>query len=456
MGKNTETQKPLVVGSVSLGCPKNLVDTEVMLGLIKERNWSITNDPSMADVLIINTCAFITSAKEESINMILQMAAYKETGVCRKLIVTGCLGQRYAKDLFKEIPEIDAIIGTECYNEIGQIIDRVLKGERFIYVTPPRKYTQPTERVLTTPKYTAYLKIAEGCNNCCSFCAIPLIRGPYRSRPYEEVVAEAKSLAKKGVKELIVVAQDTTQFGKDLYGKLRLAELLQELDNIAGLKWIRVLYCYPESFSDELIAAMAQCHKVCHYVDLPLQHASDTLLASMRRKNTTEEVENLIAKIREKVPNVCLRTTFIVGFPGETQEQFQELLAFTKRMKFNCAGVFTYSQEEGTRAGKMPNQIPEEVKQARYHELMALQAHISEEINQIREGSVVEVLVEGFDEEDSTLAFGRSTWEAPDIDGRIFIENAKGLKPGDFVQVKLSQGFTYEVVGEIVRRSKEK
>jgi len=446
----------LKIGVVSLGCPKNLVDSEVMLGLIKARKWTITNEPDKADLLIVNTCAFITSAKEESINTILQMAEYKTSGSCKKLLVTGCLGQRYAQDLFDDIPEIDAIIGTECYGEIGQVIDRVLKNERFIYVTPPRKYTQPTDRVLTTPHYTAYLKIAEGCNNCCSFCAIPLIRGPYRSRPYEECVAEAKKLAKQGVRELIVVAQDTTQYGKDLYGKLRLAELLRELNAIDELKWIRILYCYPESFSDELIDVMAQCEKVCPYVDLPLQHASDTLLASMRRRNTTAEVEALIKKIRAKVPHVCLRTTFIVGFPGETDAQFQELMTFTEKMKFNCAGVFTYSQEEGTRAGKMPNQIPEEVKQTRYHELMALQAKISEEINQAREGSVEEVLIEGFDDEDATLAFGRSRWEAPDIDGRIFVENAAGLKPGDFVKVKLNQGFTYEVVGELVQGANKK
>jgi ribosomal protein S12 methylthiotransferase len=446
----------LKIGVVSLGCPKNLVDSEVMMGLIKERKWSITNDPAEADLLIVNTCAFITSAKEESINTILQMAEYKTKGSCQKLLVTGCLGQRYADDLFQDIPEIDAIIGTECYNEIAQIIDRVLKNERFIYVTPPKKYSQPTARVLATPKYTAYLKIAEGCNNCCSFCAIPLIRGPYRSRPYEEIMAEAKSLAKSGVKELIVVAQDTTQYGRDLYGKLRLAELLKELNAIKELKWIRILYCYPESFSDELIDTMAQCEKVCHYVDLPLQHASDTLLASMRRRNTRTEVEELLAKIRKRVPNVCLRTTFIVGFPGETDEQFKELLDFTKKIRFNCAGVFTYSQEEGTRAGKMPNQIPEEVKQARYDELMAEQAKISEEINQAREGSVVEVLIEGFDDEDPTLAFGRSTWEAPDIDGRIFVENAQSLKVGDFVKVKLNQGFTYEVVGELVQGAHKK
>lgn len=438
------------IGVVSLGCPKNLVDSEVMLGLIQDRQWTITNEPSSADIIIVNTCGFIESAKEESINTILQMAEYKKTGTCKKILVTGCLGQRYAKELFADMDEIDAIMGTECYSEIGTVIDRMLTGERFIYVTPPKKYTQKTSRVLTTPQHFAYLKIAEGCNNCCSFCAIPLIRGPFRSRPYEEIMAEAKELVARGVKEIIVVAQDTTQYGRDLYGKLRLAELLKELNSLAGLKWIRVMYSYPESFSDELIEAYAQCEKVCHYVDLPLQHASDTLLASMRRRDTRAEVEALIAKIRTRIPDICIRTTFIVGFPGETEEQFAELMDFTAKMKFNCAGVFTYSKEEGTRAAQMDNQIPEEVMQERYHKLMALQAQISEEINQSREETTVEVVIEGFDEENPDLAFGRSSLEAPDVDGTLFVEKAAGLKIGDFVQVKLNQGFTYEVVGELV------
>lgn len=438
------------IGVVSLGCPKNLVDSEVMLGLIKEKNWTITNDPGEADLIIVNTCGFIESAKEESINTILQMAEFKQTGPCQKVLVTGCLGQRYAKELFQDLPEIDGIIGTECYNEIGEVIDRVLTGERFIYVEPPKKYSQPTKRVLTTPKTMAYLKIAEGCNNYCSFCAIPLIRGPYRSRPYEEIIAEAKQLIADGVKEIIVVAQDTTQYGKDLYKKLRLAELLKELNAMEGLKWIRIMYSYPESFSDELIEAYATCEKVCPYVDIPLQHASDTLLKSMRRRDTRAEVEALIAKIRARIPHICIRTTFIVGFPGETEEQFEELMDFTEKMSFNCAGVFTYSKEEGTKAAQMDNQVPEEIAQDRFHRLMALQAQISEEINQAREGETVEVVIEGFDEENPALAFGRSMLEAPDIDGTIFVEKAEGLKVGDYVKVQLNQGFTYEVVGELV------
>ncbi|WP_105325495.1 30S ribosomal protein S12 methylthiotransferase RimO [Acidaminococcus provencensis] len=439
------------IGVVSLGCPKNLVDSEVMMGLIQERNWKITNDPSQPDVIIVNTCGFIESAKTESINTILQMAEYKKEDAARKLIVTGCLGQRYADDLFKDLPEVDAIIGTECYEQIGSVIDRVQAGERFVLVKPPKVYTQKTKRVLATPKYTAYLKIAEGCNNRCSYCAIPKIRGPYRSRPFEEVLDEARSLVEQGVRELIVVAQDTTQYGIDLYHKLRLSELLKALNEIPDLRWIRVLYCYPDSFTDELIETMATCDKVCNYVDLPLQHASNSLLKTMRRRDTREQVEELLAKLRRRIPDICLRTTFIVGFPGETEEQFAELLDFVKKERFQCAGVFTYSQEEGTEAGEMENQIPEDVKQDRYHELMALQAEISEEIQQDREGRVLEVLIEGKDEEDPNLAVGRSYAEAPDIDGKIYVEDAGDLKIGDFVKVRISQGFTYEAVGQIVK-----
>lgn len=443
--------KNLVIGTVSLGCPKNLVDSEIMLGLIRDNHWEISNDPGKAQIIIVNTCAFIESAKEESINTILQMAEYKKTGSCEKLIVTGCLGQRYAEDLFRDMPEVDAIIGTECYDKIGEVIERVLKNERFILVEPPKKYTQKVQRVLTTPKYFSYLKIAEGCNNRCSYCAIPLIRGPYRSRPYEEVMAEAKNLVKQGVRELIVVAQDTTKYGVDLYGKYKLADLLRDLNALPELKWIRVLYCYPDSFTDDLIKAFAECEKVCKYVDLPLQHASNSLLKTMRRFDTREDAEQLLAKLRKAIPNLCVRSTFIVGFPGETKEQFEELKDFITKAKFNCAGVFTYSQEEGTEAGIMPNQIPEETKQERYHELMSLQALISEENEQAREGKTIEVVVEGFDSEDATIAIGRSTWEAPDIDGKIYIENGTGLQVGDFVKVKISQGFTYEAVGEQVK-----
>ncbi len=443
------------IGVVSLGCPKNLVDSETMLGLIHEENYEITNDPSEAEIIIVNTCGFIESAKEESINTILQMAEYKKSGSCKYIIVTGCLSQRYAEELFNELPEADAIAGVEVYDEIGSIIKRVMNGERFIMLErskPDVIYTSKETflpRILTTPSYTAYLKIAEGCDNCCSYCAIPKIRGPYRSKPMEQVLKEAKALADNGVKELIVVAQDTTRYGEDLPGgKLLLADLLKELNKIESLKWIRVMYCYPNNFTDELIETFASLDKVCKYVDLPLQHASNRLLASMNRYDTREEVETLLAKLRKRIPGIVIRTTFIVGFPGETDADFEKLKEFVEQQRFENAGVFAYSQEEGTVAGAMPNQIPDEIKQERYHELMALQAQISEEIHKDTEGQTLEVLVEGIEEDGSGLHYGRSYREAPDIDGLVFIENPGDIKPGCFVKVNILQGFTYESVGE--------
>lgn len=443
------------IGVVSLGCPKNLVDSETMLGLIHEENYEITNDPSEAEIIIVNTCGFIESAKEESINTILQMAEYKKSGSCKYIIVTGCLSQRYAEELFSELPEADAIAGVEVYDEIGSIIKRVMNGERFVMLErskPDVIYTSKETflpRILTTPSYTAYLKIAEGCDNCCSYCAIPKIRGPYRSKPMEQVLKEAKALADNGVKELIVVAQDTTRYGEDLPGgKLLLADLLKELNKIESLKWIRVMYCYPNNFTDELIETFASLDKVCKYVDLPLQHASNRLLASMNRYDTREEVETLLAKLRKRIPEIVIRTTFIVGFPGETDADFEELKEFVEQQRFENAGVFAYSQEEGTVAGAMPNQIPDEIKQERYHELMALQAQISEEIHKDTEGQTLEVLVEGIEEDGSGLHYGRSYREAPDIDGLVFIENPGDIKPGCFVKVNILQGFTYESVGE--------
>lgn len=443
------------IGVVSLGCPKNLVDSETMLGLIHEEKYEITNDPSEAEIIIVNTCGFIESAKEESINTILQMAEYKKSGSCKYIIVTGCLSQRYAEELFNELPEADAIAGVEVYDEIGSIIKRVMNGERFIMLErskPDVIYTSKETflpRILTTPSYTAYLKIAEGCDNCCSYCAIPKIRGPYRSKPMAQVLKEAKALADNGVKELIVVAQDTTRYGEDLPGgKLLLADLLKELNKIESLKWIRVMYCYPNNFTDELIETFASLDKVCKYVDLPLQHASNRLLASMNRYDTREEVETLLAKLRKRIPEIVIRTTFIVGFPGETDADFEELKEFVEQQRFENAGVFAYSQEEGTVAGAMPNQIPDEIKQERYHELMALQAQISEEIHKDTEGQTLEVLVEGIEEDGSGLHYGRSYREAPDIDGLVFIENPGDIEPGCFVKVNILQGFTYESVGE--------
>lgn len=437
------------LGMVSLGCPKNLVDSEVMLGIIRDKDFTVTNDPVEADIIIVNTCGFIESAKEESINTILQMSEYKTQGNCRYLIVTGCLSQRYAADLAQNIPEVDAFVGTECFTDIAWVIEQVLNGKKVMHMEKNQTAElQAMPRMLTTPDYMAYLKIAEGCDNCCSYCIIPKLRGPYTSRPYDEVLAEAKELAAHGIREIIVVAQDTTRYGEDLYGKLMLPQLLKDLNDLDGIEWIRVMYCYPNNFTDELINAFATLPKVCKYVDLPLQHASNRLLSSMNRYDTKEEVEQLLNKLRSAVSGIVIRTTFIVGFPGETDDDFKELKDFVEQQRFENAGVFQYSQEEGTVAGSMPNQIPDEIKENRYHELMALQAEISEELHQEMEGKELTVVIEGFDEENPQLAIARSYREAPEIDGNIFVENAADLQVGQFVKVRVVQGFTYEMVAE--------
>lgn len=446
------------LGLISLGCPKNLVDSEVMLGIIEKYHIEITNDPEAAEIIIVNTCGFIESAKQESIDTILSMSAYKTEGCCRYLIVTGCLAQRYAQELFQDMPEVDAIVGTNVYKDIAQVIERVMQGQRVLHLSETdfekinleglqgNERNLPDPRKLTTPPYMAYLKIAEGCDNFCSFCAIPLIRGRYTSKPYEQVMAEARELVERGVKELIVIAQDTTRYGQDLYGKLRLAELLHDLNALPGLKWIRVLYSYPNTFTDELIEAYATLPKVCHYVDLPLQHASDRLLHAMRRRDKLSETKKLLKKLRERIPDIVIRTTFIVGFPGETEEDFAILKEFVTEQKFENAGVFQYSQEENTVAATLPEQIPEETKQERYDELMAIQAGVSEDVHRSMEDRELEVVVEGYESEEENLVAARSYREAPDIDGSIFVENAPGLNPGDFIRVRIEQGFAYEVV----------
>lgn len=436
-----------------------------MLGVIEQYGLEITNDPAQADILLVNTCAFIESAKQESIYNILAMAEYKKTGSCKYLIVTGCLAQRYAAEVFQEMPEVDALVGTNVFKDIGKVIGLVLEGRRVLHmkdgdlpeaakkdgglrpaVTAAAEPFAPDPRKLTGEPYSAYLKIAEGCNNRCSYCAIPLIRGPYVSKPYEQVLAEARDLAARGVKELIVVAQDTTVYGADLYGKLRLAELLKDLNDIDGIRWIRVMYMYPNTFTDELIEAFATLPKLCHYVDLPLQHASQRLLRAMNRHDSMAHTRELLAKLRKRIPDIVIRTTFIVGFPGETDEDFEELKRFVEEERFENAGVFTYSREEGTAAAEMPGQIPDAVKEDRYNELMAIQAGISEELHKAEEGKELEVVVEGYNEDGENLAEARSYREAPDIDGMIYVENAPGLKPGDFIRVRVDQGFDYDVV----------
>lgn len=441
----------LKAGFVSLGCAKNLVDTEVMLGLLAERGISLTSNPSEADILIVNTCAFIKSAKEESITTILNMAEYKSEGKCRSLVVAGCLGQRYGQGLLEEMPEVDAVVGTGAWHRILEAVDETLAGRRALFVGDAQTiYGDDTPRIVTTPAYSAFVKVADGCDNRCSYCVIPLVRGAFRSRPIESIVREAQRLADSGVKEINLIAQDTTNYGSDLYGAPSLPKLLRELVGIEKLRWIRILYCYPKHFSDELIELIATEPKICKYVDLPLQHADDGVLKAMNRKDTKEEVEALLAKIRARIPGVAIRTTFIVGFPGETDAQYQTLRDFVEAQRFDKVGVFTYSHEEDTPAYQLPGQIEDEVKQARYHDLMSLQCRISEEINQSLEGKRFDVLIEGRDTEQENVAYGRSQREAPEVDGQVYVEGDADSQAGDFVRVEMVQGFTYDILGERV------
>ena len=442
----------LKVGIISLGCAKNLVDTEVMLGIMQKSGLTITPNPAEAEVLIVNTCAFITSAKEESITTILNLADYKENGNCRALIVAGCLGQRYRQELLDEMPEVDAIIGTTAWNKIVEVVEETLKGNRVIYIGDEKIiYSAKTPRLLTTPNYTAYVKIAEGCDHRCAFCAIPLIRGKQVSRPIEDIKAEVEKLAENGVKEINLVAQDSTNYGRDLYGEVKLCALLRELVKVKKIHWIRILYSYPQSFTDELIELIASEPKICNYVDLPLQHAADSVLKRMHRPDTRAQIETLLKKLREKIPGVSIRSTFIVGYPGETDAEFEELKNFLQEQRLDKVGVFVYSPEEDTPAFKMENQISEEVAQERYHELMSIQSLISQEVNESLKGKEFEVLIEGRDAEVKEVVEGRSYREAPEVDGQIYIENDWKSKAGDIVRVKILDGFVYDLAAEKIK-----
>ena len=440
-------------GFVSLGCVKNLVDTEVMLGLLQDGGVELIDDPAEADILVVNTCGFIDAAKEESLQTILQMAEFKKTGRCRGLIVAGCLGQRYQQELLDEMPEVDVILGTAAWGRIQEAVAAALEGRRALFIDSlTTLYDEKTPRISTMPSYSAYVKVAEGCSNCCTYCVIPSVRGAFRSRPIESVVEEVRHLAQKGVREINLVAQDTTSYGKDLYGQPNLVALLKELAVIDGVEWIRLLYCYPRYFTDELIAYMASEPKICRYVDLPLQHIHDGVLQAMNRRDRQADIDLLLQKIRQAMPDVVLRTSFIVGFPGETEEQFAFLEQWLETARFDHVGVFTYSQEEGTAAGAMAEQVQDEVKQERYHRLMALQSKISEEINRSLEGRELQVIVTGLDEERSEVILARSYREAPDVDGQIYVETSgqDGLKVGDSLKVRIAQGFSYDLVAEIV------
>ena len=443
-----------LLGYISLGCAKNLVDTEVMLGALQDNGYEITEELEKAEIIIINTCTFIEKAKEESINTILEAGQYKQYGDCKGLIVAGCLSQQYQEELFTEIPEIDALIGTGSWNRIMEAVEAIQQGQRIcIMDSMTNMYDEGMPRMMTTPDYSAYVKISEGCNNGCTFCIIPKVRGAYRSRSMESIEREVQQLAETGVKEVVLIAQDTTYYGADLNdGTPLLSELLKRLAKIEGIEWIRMLYLYPKHFSDELLETIMTEPKVCKYIDMSLQHINNTVLQRMNRKDTRENIVALLHKIRNRSEHITLRTSLIVGFPGETEEQFQELAEFVKDIRFDHMGVFTYSQEDGTPAGMMDDQIPEEVKEERYHTLMAIQAQVSEEHNRDLEGTIHQGLIEAIDEVEpgKFLARGRLQMQAPDVDGNMYVEDVTGLSEGDIVTVKVSQGFAYDVVVETV------
>ena len=440
---------------VSLGCDKNLVDTEKMLGVAGGLGVSFTDDETEADAILINTCCFIGDAKEESVNTILEMARYKEEGKCRALIVAGCLAQRYKQEIIDEIPEVDAILGTTSYEEIGNVLTRLFgeekeKKEEHISCFHDLKELPETakKRVMTTGGHYAFLKIAEGCDKRCSYCIIPYLRGPYRSVPMEQLLAEARELAENGVRELILVAQETTLYGKDLYGEKTLPKLLHELAQIPGIYWIRIQYCYPEEITDELIQAIKTEEKVCHYLDIPIQHASDRILKRMGRRTHKAELKERIGALRREIPDIALRTTFICGFPGETEEDHEEL------MEFERVGVFTYSAEEDTPAYSYPDQIPEEVKEERRADVMELQQEIAFEHCENMVGKVLDVMIEG-KVADEPAYVGRTYMDAPNVDGLIFVNADEMLMSGDFVRVKVTGANEYDLIGEVYHESAE-
>ncbi len=434
---------------ISLGCDKNLVDSERMLGLLSRDGYTFTDDENDADVILINTCCFIGDAKEESVNVILEMARLKETGKLKALIVSGCMAQRYKDEILEEIPEVDGILGTSTYDEISKVLDRVLKGERVscfhdLSLLPEVK----EKRLVTTGGYYAFLKIAEGCDKRCTYCIIPSLRGPYRSVPMEELVKEAEELAEQGVKELILVAQETTLYGVDLYGKKSLPELLKRLCRIDGIRWIRIQYCYPEEITEELIKAIKEEKKVCHYLDIPIQHASDEILRRMGRRTNQADLRARIARLREEIPDIVLRTTLISGFPGETPEDHEELLRFVEEMKFERLGVFAYSAEEDTPAASYPDQVPEELKNERRNEIMELQQDIAFERAEQMKGREMEVMIEGKVADENVLV-GRTYMDAPNVDGLIFVNSNVPFMSGDFCRVRVTGALEYDLIGEL-------
>ena len=434
---------------VSLGCDKNLVDTEMMMGELLQKGYEFTDDEAEADIAVVNTCCFIGDAKEESINTLLEMAELKASGQIKLLVAAGCLAQRYKEEIQTEIPEVDVIIGTTAIDSIVEAIDEALKGTGHNhYADLNAKPLTGVKRVMTTGGHFAYLKIAEGCNKHCTYCIIPKVRGDFRSVPMEDLVAEAKELAEKGVKELILVAQETTLYGMDLYGEKSLPKLLRKLAEIPGIFWIRILYCYPEEITDELIQTIKEEPKVCHYLDIPIQHGSNNVLKRMGRRTNQEQLRTMIARLREEIPDICLRTTLITGFPGETQEDHEELIDFVDDCEFDRLGVFTYSQEEDTPAALMPDQIEEEVKLKRQQELMELQQFIAFEKAEAMIGQVLVVMIEGKIAEDDVYV-ARTYRDAPNVDGYLFIKTSANLMTGDLVKVLVTDCNEYDLIGEL-------
>ena len=435
---------------ISLGCDKNLVDSEVMLGLLDKKGYKIVDEESEADVIVINTCCFINDAKEESVQTILEMAEYKKEGRLKALIVTGCLAQRYQQEILDEIPEVDAVLGTTSYDKITEAVEEALAGNGHVEVTDINALPLVDEkRLVTTGGHFAYLKIAEGCDKHCTYCIIPKLRGNYRSVPMERLIKEAEDLAEQGVKELIVVAQETSVFGQDIYGEKSLHKLLKELCKISGIRWIRILYCYPEEIDDNLIQAIKEEPKICHYLDLPIQHASDEILKRMGRRTSKKQLVEIIGKLRSEIPDIALRTTLITGFPGESEANHEELMGFVDEMEFDRLGVFTYSPEEDTPAADMPEQIEESVKEDRQAELMELQQDIAFDKAEDMVGSEVLMMVEG-KVADENVYVGRTYKDAPNVDGLIFVHTDAELITGDFAKVKVTGALEYDLIGELM------
>lgn len=440
---------------ISLGCSKNLVDSEHYLGILsKRKGMELTSELSEADIVIVNTCGFIGDAKEESIETILEVSEFKETGNLKKLIVAGCLAQKYSEEILKELPEVDAVIGTGDIDKIEKVVDEILENKKVVETKNMTFLANAnTERVLTTASHTAYLKISEGCNRACTYCIIPQMRGRLRSRSIEDIVEEAKRLVASGVREINLLAQETTEYGIDLYGDKKLAALMKELCKIEGLKWLRTYYMHPEYVTDELIEVMKSEEKICKYFDVPIQHVSDNILRNMARAKSGEQVKDVLNRIRKAIPEATIRTTLIVGFPGETEENFQELMDYVREFEFDYAGVFKYSREEDTVAYNLPNQIPEEVKEKRYAELVNLQSEIAERKNKRLLGQEIEVMIDGVSSESEYLLEGRTRGQALEIDGKVLTTDGTA-KPGEIVKVKFEQNFEYDFVGPIVENEK--